>query len=356
MKIAVNAWFLDTDLEHTTGSGQYARCVLDEISRLAPDVRLEMVKPRRRDDWSKLYFEQVQFPREAARMKADIAFVPYWAPPLASRVPVVVTIHDVSYEAHPEWFRWSNRLSFRLFSRWAAKTARRIITVSEYSKTEIMKHYRTPENKIRVISEAVGEGFQRILDKNCLDQTKQKYNINRPFILFVGQIHTRRNIERLLQVFYDLKTKKKIDHQLILVGQNIWPFLDLDSRIKENGLEGEVIYLDYIPRPDLVGLYNLASVFVYPSLYEGFGLPPLEAMACGTPVVSSNVASIPEVVGNAGLLVDPYNAGELSEAIWSIINNPALRSDLIQKGFERVKQFSWEKAARETLRVYEEAI
>jgi len=301
-----------------------------------------------------------RLPFEIAKDKIDLFHGPYSALPFLQPCPMVMTIHDLTYEIHPEWFSLRSRISFQAHSRWAVKTAKRIIAVSECTKKDIIKYYKVEEKNIEIIYLAPEESYKQITDKSRLNGVKSKYGISKNFLLHVGVVHARRNIERLLKVFGRLRGEG-FDIQLVLVGslmvrKMIRKTIDLNHYIKELGLEGEVIHIDYVPDEDLVCLYNAAKLFVYPSLYEGFGLPLVEAMACGTPVIASNVSSIPEVVGDAGILFDPYNEEEILDSIKIVLNDKSTWEALSIKGLNRAKQFSWSRAAKQTIELYNKAV
>jgi glycosyltransferase involved in cell wall biosynthesis len=297
----------------------------------------------------------LRLPIELKRDRIDLFHCPFYGLPVYQPCPMVVTIHDIIYEVHPEWFPKLKGASFRFLSRWAARTARKIIAVSEHTKKDIIERYRVPEDKIEVIYEAPDDMYMPIKDEALLRKTMLKYNITRDFLIHVGAIHERRNVIRLLKVLKELKQSGR-DLQLVLVGSIQWPFIDLKRLLLDMGLQDNVVHLEFIPDNDLICLYNSARLFVYPSLYEGFGLPLVEAMACGTPVAASNVSSIPEVVGDAAILFDPYNGREMLDSIKLVLDDKSYREALIVKGFERVKRFSWSRAAEQTIKLYDQAV
>jgi len=232
------------------------------------------------------------------------------------------------------------------------KTADKIITVSNSTKNDLMNHFNIPKEKIRVIFEAADEKFKSLNNKET-KEVKYKYHLNFPFILYVGGLAVHKNIPALIKAFYKVK-KKGIQHKLVITGTKRWKYKEIFETIDKLDLQNDVVFTGYVSDEDLPALYNAADLFVYPSIYEGFGLPPLEAMACGTPVITSNTSSLPEVVGDAGIMVDPYDVNGLADAMHEVLANEGLRANMIKNGLERAKMFSWEKCARETLKVYEE--
>jgi glycosyltransferase involved in cell wall biosynthesis len=207
-------------------------------------------------------------------------------------------------------------------------------------------------NRVAVVYGGVDSGFHPIEDEATLQAARVKYGLFSPFILYVGTIEPRKNLGRLLRAYTRLRAKYKTPHRLVVAGGLGWLYQDVLREIDELASEHEVIFLGRVPDEDLPTLYSLADVFAFPSLYEGFGLPPLEAMACGVPVVCSNTSSLPEVVGDAGILVSPYDIDALSEAIAGLLEDPARRSELAARGRERARLFTWERSARQLLAIY----
>jgi glycosyltransferase involved in cell wall biosynthesis len=263
----------------------------------------------------------------------------------------IITIHDLTpfviWESHP----LSRTLIYRTLLWRTLKFADKIIAVSEQTKKDLINIMTVPEEKIKVVYEAVNERFIQMDKVYCRDSLI-RYNITAPFILYVGTLEPRKNIPTLIKAFYKIK-KSGIDYKLVIAGKRGWDYKEIFDIIKNLRLQTDVIFTGYVPEEDLPILYNAADLFVYPSLYEGFGLPPLEAMACGTPVITSNVSSLPEVVGGAGVMVDPNCVDGLAKELNEVLKNDDLRKDLRAKGLERAKMFSWNKTAKETLSIYE---
>lgn len=297
----------------------------------------------------------IRLPMELFFNKVDLFHSPSYILPFLRNCKSMVSILDLSYELHPEWYPLKSQ-QVRLFSYLSAKTSNKIITISESVKEEIIKIYKIKEEKIEVIYLGVDGVFNPINKEFAKRKIKEKFNINNKFILYVGWIHTRRNIERLLKAFKKVKNEIPEKYNLVLIGTIIWPYINLNKLLYELNLKEDVTYIDYVSDEDLVLLYNAAELFIYPSLYEGFGLPLLEAMACGCPVVTSNLSSLPEVVRDAGYLINPYDEDEIAKAMLEILKNENLKENLIKKGLERIKKFSWRKTAEETLEVYKEVL
>jgi glycosyltransferase involved in cell wall biosynthesis len=302
-------------------------------------------------------WNNLRLPVELWLHPVDLFHFPFYTMPLIKNGKSVVSMHDISYKVHPEWFNWKGWLTFRPFSYWAAKIADRILTCSYASKEDILRCYKLPEQKVIVTYYGVSEHFYPISNRAEYPHILNKYNVQTqgsPLLLYVGSITLRKNLVRLIQAFRRLVTEKKTEARLLIVGRTLEPYPDLPSFVKAYDLENKISFLsESVSEDTLRALYNRADLFVYPSLYEGFGLPPLEAMACGTPVVTSNISSLPEVTGDAAILVNPYNIGELAEALFEGLTNGRLRKALIERGLERIKKFSWRKMAQETLQVYQ---
>ncbi|MDI6891766.1 MAG: glycosyltransferase family 1 protein [Actinomycetota bacterium] len=272
-------------------------------------------------------------------------------PPL--RVKSIVTIHDLASILFPQYYTAINRSYLKFMVPQSARQAEKIIVDSEATKNDAVNLLKVPTSKIKVIYPGVDKKFRRV-EREEIVAIKQRYQLPDKYILFVGTIQPRKNLATLVDAFSLLKRDKDFDWELIVAGPKGWLYRDLFQRIEQLELSRDVIFLDFVPGEDLPALYNGADIFVYPSLYEGFGLPVLEAMACGTPVICSNVSSLPEIVGDAAILVDPYFVEGLSQAIYSLLMDNNKRGELREKGLKRARMFSWEKAASEVLEVYRE--
>ncbi len=264
----------------------------------------------------------------------------------------VITVHDLTPFLTPSESKIGRPLVYKLLFSKTIKSADKIITDSNSTKRDLMSYFSVPEKKIKVILLAADKKFKP-LDDEELTRVRQRHNLNFPFILYVGTLESRKNIPALIKAFYKFK-KMGLPYKLVIGGKKGWKYKDIFETIDKLNLQKDVLFTGYVLGEDLPALYNAADLLVYPSIYEGFGLPPLEAMACGTPVITSNTSSLPEVVGDAGIMVDPYDVEGLADAIHEVLTNDGLREDMIKKGLERAKMFSWERCARETIKVYEE--
>ncbi|MCL4534492.1 MAG: glycosyltransferase family 4 protein [Bacteroidetes bacterium] len=318
-------------------------------ARFRPAVsRWPTVRPAVRILW-----EQLVQPLVLASRHIDVLHSMGYVQPLLCPCASVVTVHDLSFLLFPQYFNRLNRLYLAHFTRLSTYRADRVIAVSESTKRDLVRLLGLPAAKIETVHSAIQPGFEPIHDRSVLEAFRRRQGIAGPFILFISTLEPRKNAERLIAAFACLKRDHKLPHKLVLAGARGWRFERIFASVEELGLQNEVVFPGFVPPDDMPLWYNCAELFVYPSLYEGFGSPPLEAMACGTPVVASDSASLPEIVGDAALLVEPTDVDGLADAIWRILSSPTLRMELAEKGLQRAKKFSWTKTARRTIKVYE---
>lgn len=295
----------------------------------------------------------MQLPRLAHTHRLDIIHDPLGVVPLGfgvGRAKSVTTIHDVVPLAFPGV---STRLDSLIYKRWLPFITPRlnaIITVSEASKRDIMHHYKRPSEQVHAIPNAV-DGLFKPAAPAEIAQVREKYGLPEQYILFVGSVEERKNLRRVLQAYGSIQ--HKVPHHLVIVGPKKWKYAQILDTLDALGLHDKVTFTGYADQQDLPVIYSGAALFVYPSLYEGFGLPPLEAMACGVPVLTSDTSSLPEVVGKAGVTVDPYNVEALAEAMHTLLTDPELRGTLSERGLMRARQFTWERTAQGILDVYQ---
>lgn len=303
----------------------------------------------------RILWEQVVQPFALRKERVDLLHALAFVTPLLSPCPSVVTIYDLSFLLYPDSFKRSKRFYLSLFTRLSARRARRIIAISESTKRDVVRLLGVPPEKVEVVCCGIDEAF-RPLAEDQVAAFRSKRGLPERFILFVGTIEPRKNVTKLIEAFATLRYCDLAPLKLVIGGAKGWFYDDVFARVEELGLEGQVMFPGYIPVSKLPLWYNAAELFVYPSLYEGFGLPPLEAMACGTPVVTANTSSLPEVVGQAGLTVDPLDVEELAEAMRQVLDDEALRQEMRERGLQRAKGFSWTKTAQETVQVYRRAM
>lgn len=291
---------------------------------------------------------------ELIKKKVDVFHGPSFVSPFFKSSKEIITIHDLTFLFFKEGYTLMNKLYFGLFLPKSIRKADIIIANSHSTKKDILKYYDIPEQKIKVVHLGIDPNFKKSYDPDELNSIKQKYKIPEKFFLFVGLLSPRKNIKNILEAFYLFKKENNSNHKFVIVGKKGWLYSDIFQFIEENNLVDEIIFTDYVDEKDLSAIYSSATAFLFTSLYEGFGLPILEAMSCGCPVITSNLSSMPEVGGDAALYVNPYLVNEIKDAMNLLLENKELRQNLINKGHNQVKKFSWEKTARETLEIYRE--
>jgi glycosyltransferase involved in cell wall biosynthesis len=289
--------------------------------------------------------------RETRRDALDVLHVQFVAPPI-HRGKLVATIHDLGFLDIPRTFSRFFVLRSRILVRRTARRADRIITGSSYSRDHIVRAYGIRPEKIAVVPYGISERFGAPLDESEIEKTLARLRIRRPYLLSVGRLNPRKNLAALLRAFIELKSRRGLPHTLVVAGRKDFGTESIYREAHGAG-PGDVVFTGYIPEDDLPALYRAADIFIYPSLFEGVGLPVLEAMASGVPVITSNTTSLPEIAGGAALIIDPENGPEISEAIGRFLDDQAFRENAIRRGLARATEFTWERSARETLAVYE---
>lgn len=356
MRVALNAWFWD---QPETGSGQYTRLLAKYLARVDPSLEIVLIHPPLTGNLGKVIFEQVTFPRLARRVGADVAHVPYWAPPLASSVPTVVTIHDLiplrlrAYRGGP-----LVRLYTALVSA-TAPSAAMVLTDSEASRRDVLTYLGIAPERVRTIPLAVEPRFHPEPEPDD-EAVRARYGLPRRYVLYLGGFDVRKNVATALQAYRWVGAVLEGECPLVLAGRlperETSIFSDPRREAQELELAPEwVRFTGPVPEADKPAIYRGAVAFVYPSCYEGFGLPVLEAMACGVPVVASNTSSIPEVVGSAGILLPPDDAEGMAGALLQLVQDDNFHAQMRQRALQQARRFSWEETARHTLEAYRES-
>lgn len=348
------------------GISQYTLRLLEQFAAIAQDDEFVVFQSRRdssrlvdqpnfhkRSLWTPPHhrLEQLLLPLEMATVDLDILHSPDFIPPFRRNCKSVITIHDLNFLLYPNFLTPQSARYYGQIDQ-AVRNCDHIIAVSESTKRDIIRLTGAPESKITVVYEAAHPIYRPLQDEQMLQQVKERFGIHNDFVLFVSTIEPRKNVRALLDAYKRVLDNYHADVSLVLAGEKGWLFHEVFALVEELGLQERVRFLGRVSSEDLLGLYNGAQLLVHPAFYEGFGLPPLEAMACGTPVVVSNTSSLPEVVGDAALLVDPTDVDGMAVAIWRLLSDQVLRRQMIDKGLMRARRFSWKKAALETLDIY----
>jgi glycosyltransferase involved in cell wall biosynthesis len=358
LRIAIDGRSLQRE---PTGVGTYTSNLLDQFRSLDVDVvlfasqdlppnpgitaaRVRVVKVP--DAFhNNFLWTNLALRRQLGRHPHDVFHSPGYTLPLWLRGPSVLSIHDVCYAAHPEWYPYSNGAVRRTWYRLSAQTAGYIVAPSEFSRREIARVYGIPAEKLFVVAMGVDRRrFRKIEQKDLLEDIKRRYGIHNDFLLFVGDVHPRRNVERLIQAFRVIREQEFKDLELVLIGR----ILDRSRP----AVAESVRVLGYVPAEDVPCFYSLAKAFVFPSLYEGFGLGVLEAMACGCPVIVGRGTACEEAAGEAGICVDPTDITCLADAAAGLLKNPEMAAQHAEAGLKRADRFSWRKTAEETVAIY----
>lgn len=355
------------------GIGTYIRNLIRELARI--DTTTEYVllcKPQDRDELAVApnfrpvietalpysVAEQIRIPMALRRERIDLFHAPHYVLPLLINCRSVVTIHDTIHLMFPQYLPGRMAYTYARASLWiATHRSNRVLTVSETSKSDILRRFRIPADKVTVVYNAIDDRLSREPSEEEFERVRARYQLRDPFALYVGNIKPHKNLERLIDAFDRLRRQPGFEAlKLIIIGDEISKYQGLRRAVHEHKLHKHVRFLGFVPVQTLSVLYRLAGVFVFPSLYEGFGLPPLEAMASGTPVVTSNVSSLPEVVGDAAVLVDPYDPDSIADGMRTVLTDEALRACLRERGLARVREYSWERSVAQIRGVYEEVM
>ncbi|HEX6387539.1 MAG TPA: glycosyltransferase family 1 protein [Anaerolineae bacterium] len=300
---------------------------------------------------SRWLWMQLVLPRIILQTRPELCHFTNALAPLQQPTPFVLTIHDASLFLYRQYHPRSRLLAIRLLLPVIAHRADAIITVSEYARNDLIQSLQLPREKVHVVYEAPAVEFKPVTDKQRLAALRRKYNLPEKYVLAVGALEPRKNLSRLVRALSKLHERGN-EAKLVLAGPSGWMMEGFEKQIDELGLKDDVYYLGYVPAEELPGLYTMATLFAFPSLYEGFGLPPLEAMACGTPVLTSRYSAMAEVCADAAHLVNPRDEGELADALWQLLCDGEWRQELSQRGMQRARQFSWQRAAEQTVAVY----
>ena len=320
----------------------------EQIGRLGPNFT---PVPIRAGNYS--LAEQLTVPFALARVKADLFHAPHYVLPILTPCRSIVTIHDCIHLMFPEYLPGRTAHIYAKLAGWiATNRSARILTVSETSKRDILKIFSVEPSKVDVIYNAIDDCFSRNQSEQHIQRVRERYQLHGRFILYSGNVKPHKNIERLIDAFHRLRQMGFDDIKLLITGSEVSRHATLRRAVHHYHLHQHVRFLGFLSTETLATLYRLADAFAFPSLYEGFGLPPLEAMASGTPVLTSNVSSLPEVVQDGALLVDPHDSSAIAEGLRQLLSDDRLRSQLIANGRKRAATFSWEVSVKRVLATY----
>ena len=352
-------WYIYNLLRHLPQvAGHYRYTAFFSESRFSPEPPLAVCRSRLPTARApvRIFWEQAIQPAALRRAGVDLLHAMAFVSPLLAPCPAVVTVYDLSFLRFPERFHPLKCLYLRLFTRWSVRRARRVIAISESTRQDVVRLLGKPAVQVDVVPCGVDRHFKP-QPPAAVRTFRHQESLPERFMLFLGTLEPRKNIVLLLKAYAQLVARnRETPPALIIAGGKGWFYQEIFAAVEQLDLADRVIFPGYVPEEEKPLWYSAAEIFVYPSLFEGFGLPPLEAMACGTPVIVSDTSSLPEVVGDAGVKVPPTDASALAEAMAKLLCNPAARMERREKGLERARRFSWFETAQKTVRVYERAL
>ena len=370
MRIAIDAHSVGA---HLGGNETYAvnlieaLAAIDQSNQYTLYVTKQSALDRFRDRWPNFQVKRtlphtpllripLTLSAELRKHRVDLLHVQYTAPPRCP-APVVATVHDLSFEHLPETFNRRSRTQLRLTVRRTARNAAHIVTLSEFSRRDIIETYKLEPSRVSVTPAAAPAHFAPVTDETALKTMRTTYGLERDYILALGSIQPRKNLVRLIQA-YSLLRESRLDGnfpQLVVAGKRGWLEKETFRAAAQSPFRGDIIFPGYLPEASLPALFSAALCFVYPSYFEGFGLPVIEAMQCGVPVIAGNRTSLPEIVQDAGLLVDPFDVRAISQAMQTVVDDAHLRSNLRAKGLAQARRHNWTTTAKLTLQIYQRA-
>jgi glycosyltransferase involved in cell wall biosynthesis len=321
------------------------------VNGAAREVRAPFPTP---NEYARAFWEQTVVPVQAAKLAIDVYHSPNYILPLALNRPAVVTIHDLCF-LRPDLHRLRSQVYLTALTALALRRARAVIAVSEWTRQSIETRFPTTAGRVELIYQGLDPHLERPSEGDLWDFRVRK-DVDYSYVLFVGTLEPRKNLIRLLAAYERAVRQNDLPHHLVLIGSLGWQMRDFQARLRASPLNQRIHHLGFVPDQELRCWYTAADVFVYPSLEEGFGLPPLEAMACGTPVITSNCSALPEAVGDAARLVDPRDTHDLASAITEVLTDASLADRLARAGEERARRFTWSEAARRHASLYERVV
>lgn len=369
MRIAIDVRALT---KQPTGTGYYLKNLLDEFARAeeihtyylcssrsfsytAPENTSRFISIIQRGFPGNLWL-QLQVPQLIKKHQIDLFHSPFGVISFRVNCATINTVHDLAFQFYPNLTDLKNRILLPRLVPKSLNLATAIIVDSEATKHELIYLYKIPDRKISVIHLAAGSQYHQFPKDIARKTIMDKYHFNSPFILFVGTLEPRKNISILLKAYQQLSPELRNQYKLVLVGKKGWKHQSIFDLVAELKIQEQIIFTGYVPEEDLPVFYNAASIFVYPSLYEGFGLPVIDAMSCGLPVITSNTSSMPEIVSYAGILIAPDDLSGLTTAITSLLTDRELSNHIAEKAITRARLFSWRETALKTLETYYAAV
>lgn len=325
----------------------------NEIVPLAPPEWLRRGSALRRTVLNKTMWMQAALPRDIRQLRLDVCHFTNFVAPLRSPCPTVLTIHDMTLWLFRQHHTLRRVAAMRPIIPLAARRADAIITVSESARADIISILDLDPAKVHVVYEAASTEFHPLPAEEARAFVRASYGVQEPYVLYVGTLEPRKNLVRLLEAYASLRHSKRSPHSLVLVGSRGWKEQPIFAAVERLQIRDAVHFIGHVPLDHLVALYNAATVLAFPSLYEGFGLPIVEAMACGTPVVTSPCGSLREIAGDAAELIDPLDVGSIADGLYHVACNPDHAAMLRSRGLDRASQFTWTEAARQTRQLYE---
>ncbi len=320
-------------------------------------LRVQEVSRTTEAPFSRILVEQVELPKQLRAMNADLYHSLGFVAPLRAPCPTVVSVMDLSFITQPQAHKRFNRTYLSWLTRASCQRAKRVIAISEWTKRDIVEHFSVPAARVDVTPLGVNHDHFKPASPQVVASFRQQYNIGDNVIFYLGSVEPRKNLSRLIEAFAILNAQQPaLQAQLFIGGNLAWKYDEVLAGIQQRGLSEQVKLIGRVSDDDLPTWYSACAVMAYPSLYEGFGLPPLEAMACGAPVVTSNVTSLPEVVGDAGILVEPTDAPAIAEALRRVLRDAGLRNEMRHKSLQRAAQFTWRRTAELTVESYQKIL
>jgi len=371
--VGLDAHLLSLDATYrAAGASRYIYQLLEHLPAVDRNLRLHayLADPRvalpgwtyHRSRWPtwrpavRILWEQVALPIEARRDGLRLVHAPFCVGPLSGSCPLVVSIHDLSFYRYPELCQPANRRYLQQATRLSAQRARLVLASSASTRDDVVEILKVPHERVAVVHLGVDDTLRPVTDRQRLTAFRESHGLPEHMILYLGTLEPRKNLPTLLGAYARLCGQPGFAHRLVIAGGKGWYYDEVEAAVQRYGLADRVLFPGYVADAELPLWYSAADLFVYPSLYEGFGLPPLEALACGTPVVTSSVSSLPEVVGDAALTVPPLDEGGLATAMERLLNDGELAATFRERGLRRAAEMSWRRVARETAQQYRKVL